>query len=149
MNDAKLCYNKEKIKQEGIAVKARVAKEKELVLLYHFEQSERGNQIKEVLSQLGVEWRVILPEELGQTLGWCAGLHGFARRPDTETPTEIQEEMMVFQGLTSKRLEMLLAAFRQEKIAKVELKAVITGTNQSWTWRQLYEELCKERSAVG
>ncbi len=130
-------------------MKARVAKEKELVLLYHFEQSERGNQIKEVLSQLGVEWRVILPEELEQTLGWCAGLHGFARRPDAETPTEIQEEMMVFHGLTSKRLETLLAAFRQKKIAKVELKAVITGTNQSWTWRQLYEELCKERSAVG
>lgn len=130
-------------------MKARVVKEKELVMLYHFEQSERGNLIKEVISQLGMEWRVILPEELGQTLGWCAGLNGFAKRLDAENSMEIQEEMMVFQGLTSKRLDTLLAVFRQKKIEKVELKAVITETNQSWTWTRLYEELCKERSAVG
>ena len=59
-----------------------------------------------------------------------------------------EEEMLVMKNFTSRRIDEMLAAFRKAGIPRIELKAVITDTNQSWPFYQLYEELKKEHEIM-
>lgn len=65
-------------------------------------------------------------------------------RPGATLP----EPVMVFCHLTSSQLDKLLPELRKLG-ARGCLKAVLTPTNKTWTFRQLYAELCTERAQMG
>ena len=79
---------------------------------------------------------------------------GIARRFDAEAVTVSREgcglpvggKMMVFCGL-ERELDDLLAALHGAGI--VCLKAVLTPSNRNWTPGRLYQELERERRAMG
>lgn len=60
---------------------------------------------------------------------------------------EFTEPMLVMAGLESEDIDAVLAALKHNQI-RIDLKAVVTPTNQSWTSLQLYGELCREREAM-
>lgn len=60
---------------------------------------------------------------------------------------EFAEPMLVMSGLDSEDIDEVLAVLKRNQI-RIDLKAVVTPTNQSWTSLQLYGELCKEREAM-
>ncbi|HIT90497.1 MAG TPA: DUF3783 domain-containing protein, partial [Candidatus Merdenecus merdavium] len=57
-------------------------------------------------------------------------------------------EMMVMKGLSSAKIDQIILQFRKNGIGKINLKAVITPSNQSWNSLELYEEIKKEHQEM-
>ena len=67
-------------------------------------------------------------------------------RENPEAPT-LAEPMLVLDGFTDKRLEILLREMKKHGVS-VPYKAIVTETNIGWIFHQLYEELAREHEAM-
>lgn len=125
-----------------------MAAAREKVLYYNPEKSDKIRIVKIVLVRMGIRIRNIDADEIGQKVGYLAGLDGFAREEGQgEIPPAVPEEMMVLYGFDSSRLDELLRQLRRAK-ASVALKAVLTESNCDWSFRQLYEEIRAEHEMM-
>ena len=109
-----------------------MAKSRETALYYDPEDGERAQQVKTVL-------------DFAQTVGFALGRAGFAQSADTAEAPE--QPMLVLDGFTSKRLDVLLRELRQHGVS-VPYKAIVTEHNLPWTLRALYDELVREHEAM-
>lgn len=117
----------------------------EQVLLYHLEETgERGAQLRQILRREGIAVREIREEMLGQSLGFCAGEAGFPADEGSYNGPVFPEEVLVFYGITGKRLDQLLRMLKEIPGGPVALKAVVTQHNKAWPVGALFEELQKE-----
>lgn len=60
--------------------------------------------------------------------------------------TDVTESMLVMDGFSDKRLDLLLKSLKREQFV-VDFKAVTTEVNRKWTVMQMYLEMEKERNA--
>lgn len=130
-------------------MKARVAKESELVLWYGFEpDTKRGESFHAVLKELSIPERKIENWMWNRPIFGC--LDQSARPPQDFEPIleETREEWILLKGIQGARLDELLQALKAAQVSPIGLKAVVTPYNRSWTFLQLYEELLKEKDAV-
>ena len=119
-----------------------MAKSRELVLFYDPEGGERANTFKTVLVCMGVRIKSVSGNDFAQTVGHLLGRAGFAQTQDTaDAPAE---PMLVMDGFTSKRLDILLREMRTHGVS-VPYKAMVTEHNLPWT---LYDELVREHEAM-
>ncbi len=58
----------------------------------------------------------------------------------------VQPELMLFNGLKDRTLNAFLKEYRQENIAPIPLKAVVTPFNCSWTLLELTAQLQREHA---
>lgn len=125
-------------------MKARMIPQ-EIALLYHLGKgTPRGRRVQEVLGDLGIPCRELGPDDLCQTIGWCAGLAGYQPvEPPAQPPAPVREEAILLGGLTKDRLDHLLAQLKESELT-IELKAVITPYNREWTLSKLFSELQEE-----
>ncbi len=133
---------------------------REMVLYYNPDSSIRVTKLKGVLVRMGIRIRNVAPDQVLDTVGELAGVSGYENRGYSAAPDEekkevlqkelpvIAEEMMVMYGFTSSRIDELLAGLRKAGVSKVELKAVVTETNISWSFFHLYEEIKKEHERM-
>ncbi len=126
-----------------------------MVLYYNPDSSIRVTKLKGVLVRMGIRIRNVAPDQVLDTVGELAGISGYENRGHSAASDEekkelpvIAEEMMVMYGFTSSRIDELLAGLRKAGVSKVELKAVVTETNISWSFFQLYEEIKKEHERM-
>ena len=98
------------------------------VLLYNLSK-EKLTRLRFLLFKLGLEGRVVAPEEYGLPVGALAGLDGLSPVPEaSEAPQEdFSEEMLVMCGLSSAQFSGFLNALRQNRCG-VSLKAMLTET---------------------
>ena len=115
-----------------------MAKSRETALYYDPEGGERAQQVKTVLVCMGARIRNIAAADFAQTVG-------FAQCADTAEAPE--QPMLVLDGFTSKRLDVLLRELRQYSVS-VPYKAIVTEHNLPWTLRALYDELVREHEAM-
>jgi hypothetical protein len=114
----------------------------ELVLLYQLDEStEKGSKIHAVLSTLEIPFKTIQHWEVGETIGYLAGLPGFAAASKQEPATVIEDEVLLMKDLPDSRIDRILTDFRDQGVGRIALKAVVTPNNQSWTLQALVEEL--------
>ena len=118
----------------------------EVVLMYRLE-GDRGRKLKMIFVQNGLRIRLIPREEYNQPIGALAGIKEIPRVEEVYDGDELAEEMLVFRGVYGKRLDLLLAQMRKNKVA-VNLKAILTEHNVGWSGLQLYEELKKEHEQM-
>ena len=118
----------------------------EVVLMYRLE-GDRGRKLKMIFVQNGLRIRQIPREEHNQPIGALAGIKEIPRVEEVYDGDELAEEMLVFRGVYGKRLDLLLAQMRKNKVA-VNLKAILTEHNVGWSGLQLYEELKKEHEQM-
>ena len=118
----------------------------EVVLMYHLE-GDRGRKLKTIFVQNGLRIRQISREEYNQPIGALTGIKEIPRVEEVYDGDELAEEMLVFRGVYGKRLDLLLAQMRKNKVA-VNLKAILTEHNVGWSGLQLYEELKKEHEQM-
>ena len=111
------------------------------VLLFNIGE-EKKKKIRFLLIKLGVACREVPPEDFGKTLAELTGRGAAAK----ESAEPFSGEMLVMDGLDSRRLQSLLDGLRRVK-APVALKAVVTEQNLEWTAARLYEELSAEHEA--
>lgn len=136
----------------------------EIVLLYHIEDEEKAKRLKRVFLLMGVKIRMVSPEQYhlpikdlinGQpkeiTQEDTVNLMEHVKVQDTDGAENendsIQEEMMVMYGFSGSRLDELLNAMRKNQ-ARINLKAILTETNQEWSSYVLYQELKKEHEMM-
>ena len=120
----------------------------EMLLFYTPEATARTSRLKGVFVRLGIRIRNISPEQMGETIGYLAGMDGFEPAEEkTEYPAP-EEEILVMKNFTSRRIDELILAIRKAGLQKIELKAVVTPTNAQWPFYKLYEEIREEREQV-
>ncbi|MCI9052633.1 MAG: DUF3783 domain-containing protein [Lachnospiraceae bacterium] len=116
-------------------------------LLYNI-SAEKSRKIKFIFIQLKIHIKTIEKKDYNKPIGVLAGISDI---PTVDTPYEGEgflEEMLVFKGFTEKQLDEVLLRFRSNKIPKVNLKAVLTPSNQTWDSITLYKELKKEHEKM-
>lgn len=119
----------------------------EKLLYYAAQNKEKARMLSDLAEAIGMEFVEISPAQSGQQLGYLAGVEGFCEKKLSvlALPPVIPEEMLVFCGINSQRLDHVLQMLRGCGLA-VSLKAVMTAHNVSWTLAALYQELCAERA---
>lgn len=123
-----------------------MAVSRETVLLYQPEGSELGAQLKPILVRMGVRIKNVTSDAVGQTVGCLLGRKGFDARENPEAPA-LGQPMLVMDGFTDKRLEILLREMRSAGVS-VPYKAVVTENNLGWLFHQLFDELASEHAAM-
>lgn len=106
--------------------------------------SEKADRLEKILLAEGAKL-IIAEDNCGsQQVGYLCGFRGF-QKSDKEIPAEC--EMLIFSGFDNKTLNRTVKKMREDGCA-VELKAVATQYNQSWTINALATELSKEHEAM-
>lgn len=119
---------------------------RETVLYYDPQGGARAVAVKSILVRMGARIKNVAPDAVGQTVGCLLGRKGFDARAQTEAPA-LAEPVLVLDGFTDKRLELLLRALKKSGVS-VPYKAVVTQDNLGWLFHQLYEELAAEHEAM-
>ena len=112
-----------------------------VVLLYHTPEGVL-KRLTPLLRQQGISVRVIRKELYTVPLEMLLGL----KQPDKilQNPgIELPEPM---HGFSSEGVDSVLKLLRENQI-RIDLKAVTTPTNLSWTGLQMFAELQREREA--
>ena len=115
-----------------------------VVLLYHTPEGVL-KRLTSLLRQQGISVRVIRKELYTVPLEMLLGLKQsdkILQNPGIELP----EPMLVMHGMSSEGVDAVLKLLRENKI-RIDLKAVTTPTNLSWTALQMFAELQREREA--
>lgn len=123
-----------------------MAVSRETVLFYEPKGGAQGALLKSILVRMGVRIKNVPAEAVGQTIGCLLGRKDFDARENPEAPA-LPEPMLVLDGFTDKRLEILLREMKKSGVS-VPYKAIVTETNLGWLFHQLYEELAAEHEAM-
>lgn len=118
------------------------------VLLYHISDPARLARVRGWLERAGVRALELAPTELNQSLGALLGLPGFAREPGLRLGGGPTEEMLVMFAFRGDLLNSFLAFFREEGLAPVALKAMVTPINVHWSALRLHEALREEHAQL-
>lgn len=121
----------------------------EKILYYNPGKAEKTLLLKSVLAMTGILVIEVRPEQVHRKVGALAGMElreEKKSRKGEPSSDAMPEDMMVLCGLSSERLEQILALLRSAQAA-VALKAVLTESNCEWSFADLYQELCAERTA--
>ena len=119
-----------------------------IAALYNLDAgTPRGDAVRAVLAAQGIRMRTVTAQELGSPVGAVMGLPGFRKTTlpfAGEAPTC---EFMLLDGLSSARLNELLAAMR-EADCSVGCKAQVTAHNRLWPFATLVENVSREHEAM-
>lgn len=117
-----------------------------LALLYNF-QDEKLKMTKMVCMMMQVRFKEVALSEYNQPLGALLGLPDIDAVTEGYTSTELQEEMLLLHGFDGSKLQKFLTALQRVGVGRIDLKAMLTENNKTWSGLALYEELCQEREA--
>lgn len=121
----------------------------EKLLFFAAGNEKKAKQLSELAEKLQIGFVPVSPMETGQQIGYLAGCDGFGEKRISllEIPTKMEEEVLVFYGLSEERLDMVLGMLRGGGLT-VPLKAVVTAHNISWSLAALGRELAAERAQI-
>lgn len=115
------------------------------LIYYGIENEERQNKLLETADKLQIEKREVDPKELGEYLGYLAGLPGYDKRSKEEEI--VKEELLVFVDFSSELLQKFLLDLR-EKGEIFPHKAAMTETTKDWTFGRLVRHIQNENAVV-
>ena len=122
-----------------------MAASREKVLYFEPQPSEQTAALKTVFVRMGVRIKNVEAVSAGQTVGFLLNRKGF--EPTDETADAPSAPMMVLDGFTEKRLDILLREMKAYGIS-VPYKAMVTEHNIGWTLSDLFTELVREHEAM-
>lgn len=120
----------------------------ETVLYYNPDPDASTGKMTGVFFRMKMRIRRVSEQEIGEQVGYLAGLPGFEAGGADTGGGVISEEMMVLSGLSDSRLNELLSGLRKAGAPRIDLKAMITPANRGWSFYQLYEEIKKEHEEM-
>lgn len=127
----------------------------------HIIDTDKLNSIKDLCAKLDINIELVGYNELGRTVldiiseddtklsKGIKSANGVIISNDNTASLNIplmynMPEVMIFKGFDEQKLKFFLNEYRQAGIEKVELKAMITPYNVTWTLYFLIEHLKKE-----
>lgn len=110
---------------------------RETVLLYNFDEKSLP-KVKRALLPLKICVKTVSKENFSQPIGFLAGIKGIEPVEPKYNGDGFAEEMMLLNGFTSAKIDLLIRALNKNGIGRIALKAVITPTNVKWDSITLY-----------
>ena len=113
----------------------------------HIPDKNKFDRISKLCEKCGYSCRQIQNADVNRTIlelisGQSAG------KKVSAPPLYFLPEMMIFQGLADKEVHQFLEAYRAEGLPTVDLKAVVTPWNLTWTLYELAEHLKEEHRSM-
>lgn len=113
----------------------------------HIPDKNKLDRISKLCEKSGYSCRRIQNADVNRTIlelisGQSAG------KKVSAPPLYFLPEMMIFQGLADKEVHRFLEMYRAEGIPTVDLKAVVTPWNLTWTLYELAEHLKEEHRSM-
>ena len=118
------------------------------ILLYNFTDDERTRQLRRYLNKAKINHHIIRTPEFLHPLGYLFKMPGFSPSPQFNLGNNFTDEMLVMKDFSNEQLDHFLSFFKQNRLAPVKLKAILTPVNQTWNSVQLHKELQEERAAM-
>ena len=117
-----------------------------IVLMYNCSGPEYS-KLRQIFAMLRLRMHPISADRYHVALKELAAGAGEAVAPE-EAPKAFDEKMLVFCYLAKPLLHQVLEVIRLSELPPIELKAVLTETNQEWDSTHLHDELIQERDAI-
>ena len=116
----------------------------EKILAFQIEEEEM-QKLKQIANRMKIRLITVKKEDYRQVLADLLEqkTNPFIQNYDGE---QLAESMIVIDGFTEKRLDILLKAI-QDKTVQINYKAVVTPFNKRWNVLQLYLEMRREKAA--
>ncbi|MCR5594919.1 MAG: DUF3783 domain-containing protein [Lachnospiraceae bacterium] len=108
----------------------------------------RLNALLSVCGPLGISVKTIDSSKYRKSMGSLAGIPGISALAKEDEDCPVEMEMIVFCGVDDETLDAYLDSSRDLGFKQVELKAVLTPVNITWSFRKLYSELFKENQCI-
>lgn len=128
---------------------------RETVLYYNPGSKSHVAKLKGVLVQMGIRIKNVTAEQVQESIGSLLGLAGYDekgaandRNSSQRDLPEIADEILVMHQFTGRRIDELLLNLRKAGVPKINLKAIVTESNVSWTFYHLYEEIKEEHEKM-
>ncbi len=118
------------------------------VLLYNFTIDDRAAKLGRWLTREKIRVRVVQAPEFLHPLGFLFEIPGFQPNPQFNLGGNFQDEMIVLKDFSDAQLNSFLRFFRDNRLAPIELKAVLTPVTQYWNSLELHKELTREHKAM-
>ena len=115
----------------------------EKVILFNLLDQEKGQIMKTIFDQLGVDVINVNSQDLNQSVGYLFGLHGFQKVQENYEKTR-DEEMLVFHGFSTEQMELVLDIFEGAKIPYLPYKAMTTSQNIEIPFYQFLDNVIEE-----
>ena len=116
-------------------------------LLFNISSPQREKSIRIKLSSMNIVVRVVSTAEQIQTLGRLSGMPNCSTSAAAHA-VPFQDEMLVMSMFTRAQMDEFLQFFHDSGLPPIELKAVVTPANASWTAVKLHRELKKEYRSI-
>lgn len=116
---------------------------KSTVLCYNLKGTKKGQKIAMIFGYLGYKVRHVEKTQYLQQIGVLAGVMEGEESLSVYEGEGFEDEMLVMNPASGEMLDKALFLMRKEKL-RVNLKAMVTEHNMSWTSLALYEEIKKE-----
>lgn len=116
----------------------------EKILVFELQEKEY-EKLKRIADNMRIKLQTVERESFYQTIGDLLE-QKVNSLVDIYSGTAVTESMIVMDGFSDKRLDLLLKSLKKEQFV-VDFKAVTTEVNKRWTVLQMYLEMEKERNA--
>lgn len=113
-------------------------------LLYNF-TGKKAEMTKMVCMMMNIRFKSVGQEDYHQPLGALLGVEGVALKEPKADNAPMTEEMLLLHGFGADKLQKFLVALQRVGVGRIDLKAMLTDNNRTWSGLELYEELCQER----
>ena len=114
------------------------------VLLYNLStDTSMGVRLREILDEQGIEAVDVANSQLNETLGYLAGMDGYAANPEAYTGSGSDTEFMVMANFSEAQLDRFLAAMSSRGI-RIDHKAVTTAYNVDYEFHRLIDDIREE-----
>lgn len=113
------------------------------ILAYNF-TAERLQMLKMVALLCKAQVKAVAREDMLQPVGYLAGVKDIAPVSERYAGDEATAEMIFLCGFDRPALDKLLVAIKKSKLQRIELKAMLTPHNASWSGLELLKEISEE-----
>lgn len=115
----------------------------EKVILFNLLDQKKGQIMKTIFEQLGVDVIKIDNGDLNQSVGYLFGIHGF-KKADREYKKTRDEEILVFHGFSKEQMELVLDVFQGAQIPYIPYKAMTTSKNIELPFHEFIDKVKEE-----
>lgn len=115
------------------------------IIFYGIKSEARRAHLLEAAEAQEISLREVEKDEVGELLGYFAGLEGYEKTGNMEEAPE--DELLVFVDLHSHDLQDILLALR-EMGEIFPHKAAMTETNKDWTFARLVKHIRRENAVI-
>lgn len=128
-------------------MKARVVTQVQACVLVYGVNDERRQALDAILQEMNILGKYLSDQDLAQSVGYLAGFAGFLRKEEVGQSVDCGG-CVVMCAMVNARMNAFLKALQKQGI-NIPLKAMVTATNQSWSFQKLLKELLSEHAAIG